>query len=308
MTWTNIKRVARTGFVNFWRNATISLASVMVMSVSLFVLMSLLLSSAAGDSVMSLLKDKVDVNIYFKTNVSELEILDLKDKLSVLPEVKEVTYTSKEDALASFKERHKDNTLILNSLEELKDNPLGAIISIKTKEPSQYEGVAKFLEGDVALSADGSSIIDNNNFYQNKMAIDRLTKLIESSEKIGFYIFIVFILMAIVVTQNTIRLAIYNSKEEISVMRLMGANNWYIRGPFVVSGIMSGLLASFLTLVIFYPITLWMGGKTESFLAGINIFAFYKMNFFQIAGKVFISGMILGGFSSYLSVRRYLHV
>ena len=309
MTLVNLKRVIRTGFINFWRNATVSLASVLVMTVSLFVITSLLLTSALNESIISLLKNKVDINVYLKTNVAEKDILDLQDKIKTLPEVKDVIYTSREEALNSFKERHKDNSLILSSLDELKDNPLGAILSIKAKDPSQYEGIAKFLEGgDVAISADGTGIIDKVNFYQNKLVIDRLTRLIGSAEKIGLYVSIIFALLAIFVTLNTVRLAIYTSREEIGVMRLVGANNWYIRGPFIVSGIMSGILATIITLVAFYPITVWIGDRTADFLAGINIFDYYKQNFFQIFAIILFSGVSLGAISSYLSVRRYLHI
>lgn len=286
-----------------------SLSAVLVMFVSLFIVTSLVLGSALSQSIVDLLKDKVDINVYFKTNAAEEDILALKEKLEILPEVKEVTYLSREDALAGFKERHKDNSLILSSLDELKDNPLGAVISIKAKDPSQYEGIAKFLEEDgVSISSDGSGIIDKVNFYQNKLVIDRLTKLINAMEKVGFSVSLVFVAIAILVTLNTMQLAIYTSKEEISVMRLVGAGNWYIRGPFIVSGVMAGFLASLMVIVVFYPITAWVGEKTADFLAGINLFTYYKQNFFQIAAISLGIGILLGAVSSLLSVRRYLHI
>lgn len=286
-----------------------SLSAVLVMFVSLFIVTSLVLGSALSQSIVDLLKDKVDINVYFKTNAAEEDILALKEKLEILPEVKEVSYLSREDALDGFKERHKDNSLILSSLDELKDNPLGAVVSIKAKDPSQYEGIAKFLEEDgVSISSDGSGIIDKVNFYQNKLVIDRLTKLINSMEKVGFSVSLVFVLIAILVTLNTMQLAIYTSKEEISVMRLVGAGNWYIRGPFIVSGVMAGFLASLMVLVVFYPITAWVGEKTADFLAGINLFTYYKQNFLQIAAISIGIGIALGGISSLLSVRRYLHI
>ncbi len=309
MSSVNIKRVIKTGFINFWRNATVSIASVLVMFVSLFVITALILASALSTSMISILKDKVDINIYFKTSAIEDDIFELKGKLEVLPEVKSVQYVSKEEALANFKERHKDNSLILSSLDELSDNPLGAMVSVKAKEPSQYEGIANFLEGgDIGVTTDGASIIDKVNFYQNKLIIDRLTKIIESTEKIGFSLFAIFAILAIFVSLNTIRLAIYTSREEISVMRLVGAGNWYIRGPFIVSGVMSGIFASILTVAIFYPITIWIGDRTESFLSGINLFTYYKQNIVQISLIVLVAGISIGFVSSYISVRKYLHI
>lgn len=286
-----------------------SLASVLVMFISLFIITSLILGSAISQSVIDLLKDKVDINVYFKTNTIEEDILALQEKIKILPEVKEVSYVSSEEALSSFKERHKDNSLILSSLDELKNNPLGAVLSIKAKEPSQYEGIANFLEEDgVSISSDGSGIIDKVNFYQNKLVIDRLAKLIDATERIGFSVSLIFAIIAIIVTLNTMQLAIYTSREEISVMRLVGAGNWYIRGPFIVSGIMAGCLASIMVLVIFYPITSWVGGKTSDFLAGINLFDYYRANFVQIAAITISTGIMLGGISALISVRRYLHI
>lgn len=306
---TNLKRVIRAGFINFWRNGTVSFASVLVMIISLSVITGLILAGAVSESMIAMLKEKVDINIYIKTNVEEAEILELQEKLKVLPEVNSVEYTSKEEALANFKERHRDNSLILSSLDELKENPLGAVISVKAKEPSQYEGIANVLEsGEISMTEDGVDIIDKVNFFQNKLVIDRLSKIIESTQRIGFSATIILAILAIFVTLNTIRLAIYTSREEISVMRLVGAGNWYIRGPFVVSGIMSGVFAAIITLIIFYPLTIWVGDKTESFLAGINLYSYYKQNLLQIAFIIVSTGIILGSVSSFISVRRYLNV
>jgi len=306
---TNLKRVIRAGFINFWRNGTVSFASVLVMIISLSVITGLILADAVSESMIAMLKEKVDINIYIKTNVEEAEILELQEKLKVLPEVNSVEYTSKEEALANFKERHRDNSLILSSLDELKENPLGAVISVKAKEPSQYEGIANVLEsGEISMTEDGVDIIDKVNFFQNKLVIDRLSKIIESTQRIGFSATIILAILAIFVTLNTIRLAIYTSREEISVMRLVGAGNWYIRGPFVVSGIMSGVFAAIITLIIFYPLTIWVGDKTESFLAGINLYSYYKQNLLQIAFIIVSTGIILGSVSSFISVRRYLNV
>lgn len=286
-----------------------SLAAVLVMFISLFIITSLVLSSALSQSIVDLLKDKVDINVYFKNNAAEEDILALEEKIKILPEVEKVTYVSREDSLVAFKERHKDNSLILSSLDQLKDNPLGAVLSIKAKDPSQYAGIDTFLKEDgVSISSDGSGIIDKINYSQNKLVIDRLNKLITATERVGFFVSLVFALIAIIVTLNTMQLAIHTAKEEISVMRLVGAGNWYIRGPFIVSGVMAGFIASILVLIIFYPITVWVGDKTADFLSGINLFDYYKHNFFQIAAIVMGTGILLGGISAFLSVRRYLHI
>src|SRR3989344_1558967 len=146
MFWVNVKRVVRSGFTSFWRNSFVSLASIFVMTMTLMIVGSLMFLNALVGSFIDYVKDKVDVNVYFTTNIEEQPILDLKTSLETLPEVSFVTYTSRDDALANFRARHENDQLTLQALDELGENPFGAALAIKAKEPSQYEGIAAFLE------------------------------------------------------------------------------------------------------------------------------------------------------------------
>lgn len=303
------KRIIRTGFINFWRNGFVSLASVIVMVITLFVIGSLIFVNAMLESSLEQIKDKVDVNVYFVTEALEEDVLKVQDALEGLPEVEAVTYISREEALENFKERHENDQVALQALEELDDNPLRASLRVKAGDPSQYERIAGFLEEDAeALNADGTPIISKINFNENRAAIDRLTDIITSLEKFGFVLTVALIVASILITFNTIRLAIYTSRDEIAVMRLVGASYTYIRGPFVFEGIMYGCVAAIITLVIFYPLTLWLGPATESFFGNINIFSYYTNNFGSIFLTLLGSGIILGAVSSFLAVKKYLKV
>ena len=308
MFWTNTKRIIRSGFTNFWRNGFISLSSVLIMVITLFVIGSAIFLGAVLQSSLAQLKNKVDINVYFVTTAVEGDVLAVKKSVEGLAEVANVEYVSREDALAKFEERHKNDQLTLQALEELDDNPLGAALNIKAKDPSQYEAIAAFCKSDDALSRNGSSIIDKINYYQNKNAIDKLTKIIQSAEKVSFGLTILLVVLSVIITFNTIRLTIFTSREEISVMRLVGANNMYIRGPFVVSGIIYGIISAVLTLLIFYPVTLSLNGVTENFFTGINLFEYYIANFAQIFLLIVCSGILMGAVSSFLAVRRYLKI
>lgn len=302
-----IKRVIRAGFFSFWRNGFVSLSSILVMIVTLFVIGSTIFSGVILRSTLDQIKDKVDINVYFLTSATENDILGMKRNLEKLPEVKApVTYVSREDALASFRKRHETDEFTLQALDELGDNPLGAALNIKAKDPSQYESIAQFLQGKSALSADGSTIIDNINFYKNKEAIDRLTNIINSANSLGFILTIILISISVLITFNTLRLVIFMSKDEISVMRLVGASNGYIRGPFFVAGALYGFVSSIITLILFYPITLWLGNTTESFFVGLNVFKYYTSNFGEFFLVIVGSGIAIGSLSSYLAVRKYL--
>lgn len=309
MLWITTKRVIRSGFYNFWRNGFVSLSAILVMVVTLFVIGSTIFSGALLDSSLKQLKDKVDINVYFFGTASEQDILTLKAKLEKLPEVATpVSYVSKEDALNAFKNRHQNDQFTLQALDELGVNPLGAELNIKAKDPSQYETIANFLNGSNALSSDGGTIIDKINYYQNKDAIDKLTRIINSANRLGFVLTMLLIVISILITFNTIRLVIYMSREEISVMRLVGASMGYIRGPFFVAGAIYGFISAIITLILFYPVTLWLGKTTENFFINLNIFQYYTHNFGQIFLIVVGSGVIIGAVSSWLAARKYLKV
>jgi len=282
------------------------LSSVFVMVVALLVLGSIIFTSALLNTTLASLQDKVDVNVYFLSSASEPDVLALKQKIEVLAEVKAVEYESRDQVLAEFTERHSNDSTTLQALEELGDNPFGAVLNIKAKEPSQYESVSRFLESDSVLLSDGQNIIEKVNYNQNKVVIEKLSSIITSSQRIGLIVTIVLIFIAVLITFNTIRLAIYIAREEISVMRLVGASPMYIRGPFIVGGILYGVIAGIITLVLFYPLTAWLGKETANFFVNINIFDYYIHNFGYIFMVVLASGVAMGAISSFLAVRRYL--
>ncbi len=304
--WVNTKRIFKAGFIAFCRNAFVSLSAVLIMVVTLFFIGCIIFSSALLKSSLQTIRDKVDINVYFVTNSQESDILLLKKTLEKMPEVSKVEYISQDQALDNFRKRHENDQITLQALDELGDNPLGAVLNVKAKETSQYESIANFLNQQNLAQGD-SSIIDKINYYQNKDAIDRLTKLIDSGQKIGVVLAIIFALISILITFNTIRLAIFTAKDEISVMQLVGANHIYIRGPFMVGGILYGLTAGIITLILFYPFTYWLNTYTETFFAGDGIFTYYIHNFGQLFLIIIGSGIAIGAVSSFLAVRRHLN-
>lgn len=307
MFWTTIKRIIKAGFISFWRNGSVSLSAVFVMIVALFMIASTLLITAFLGTALKDLQDKIDINIYVDEKATESAILSLKEKIEILPEVKSVSYISREQALENFRVRHENDHRIIQALDEIGDNPLPATLTIKAKEPSQYEGISNFLSNKSELSAGSTlSIVSKVNYNDNKVAIDRLSKIIIGVKKLGGIITAVMIGISILITFNTIRLAIFIARDEIGVMRLVGGSNEYVRGPFVVEGILYGLVAAFLTLILFYPITYWLKNTTQVFYGGVDLLHYFVANFVQIFFIIIFSGVALGAVSSYLAVRKYL--
>lgn len=304
--WVSIKRILRSGFVSFWRNGFVSLASVFVMTMTLTIIGSLMFLNGIVGQFVVYVQDKVDINVYFVPAAEEEAITDITETVRNLPEVSYVEYTTRDEVLENFRERHRDDQLTLQAIDELGDNPFGATLSIKAKDPSQYAGIAQFLEERME-SSESETFIDTINYAQNKVVIDQLQALTNYVERFGYVIIILFSLASILITFNTLRLAIYTSREEISVMRLMGASNGYIRGPFLVEGTLYGVISGLVSLMLFVPITLFMRDATIAAF-GTDIFSYYLSNLPVFIITLIGVGMVLGVLSSFLAVRKYLSV
>ncbi len=263
------------------------------------------LNTLVGEFV-SYVKDKVDVNVYFVTEATEQSILDFKTVLQNIPEVAYVTYTSRDDAVAEFRARHQDDQLTLQALDELSDNPFGAALAIKAKQPSQYESIAAFLS-DHQNDSNGNPFISSVNYAQNKTVIVQLENVTTYVRQFGWFMIFIFSAASVLITFNTIRLAIYTAREEISVMRLVGASNMYIRGPFVVEGTLYGIVSGLIALIAFFPLAWLLKGPTQK-MFGADIFAHYLSSFPIFFIVLILAGAFLGALSSFLAVRKYLSV
>ncbi len=305
MAWTNTKRIFRSGVTNFKRNTNVSFASILVMTITLSAIAATILIQAVLTTSLRTIEDKVDVAIYFTVGAPESQILEMRDSIEKFPEVAEVSYISSAEAITAFRDKHQDDYLTIQALDELDHNPLGASLTIKAKKTEQYESIANLLKGDSALAKDNASIIDTINYNKNKQVIDRLTDLITGARRLGILVTLVLVILSIVITFNTIRLAIFFAREEISIMRLVGADNKYIRGPFMIEGMTYGAIATFITVILFLFITLWFGRSMTDFL-GMNLFSYYVRNIIQIFIIILLSGVVLGAVSSFLATRRYL--
>jgi cell division transport system permease protein len=310
--WLNVKRVSRYGLAGFVRNGFVSLAAVLIMTVTLFVIANIMLSNAAMNDTLRQLSDQVDVRVYFTTAATEGQVQEIQSSLQALPQVASVTYQDRDQALADFRERHKNDQLTIQALDELGENPFGASLEIKAKETSQYEAIAAYLTDLQESGQGGGEAIDTVNFYQNKTAIDRLTDIIATSRNNDVAKAIVLAIASLLIAFNTIRLAIYTARDEIGVMNLVGAGHWYVRGPFMIAGILYGVVSAIAVLLllypvlIFYPVLIGLGPTSELLFGSFDSFDYYTRNFIVFFAVLMGVGIVLGALSSYLAVRRYL--
>jgi cell division transport system permease protein len=300
---TTLFRIIKYGFLGFWRNGWLSTATLSIIVLALLVFESLIIFNVLTKTALNALQEKIDISIYFKINTSEDDILQIKKSLETLAEVKGVEYISRDRALEIFKERHKDDPTISQSLEELKENPLLASLNIKAHNPKEYATIADHLE-----KADFKTWFEKVTYAQNAIVIERLGRIIDTAEKGGLILIVFLALIAVLITFNTIRLAIYSSREEIGIMRLVGASNSFIRGPYVVEGVIYGLLAGILSVIIALPIIYFVSPYVKIFIPEMNLWFYFTSHLIGILGYQLLFGVGLGVISSVIAIRKYLRV
>jgi len=297
-----MKRTLKNAWQSFTRNGWLSTATVLVMTLALFVIGGLMLVGVLSQVVIEELEGKIDIAVYFYPNSSEEDILNIKRNLEEAEWVKEVTYISQEKALEDFKERHKNDQVILGSLEELDGNPLEATLNIRALDPSKLADIAD------SIREKKYPIVDKINYFENQVVINKLSSIMASIRNTGLSVILVLAFIAVLVAFNTIRIAIWAAREEINIMRLVGASSWFIRGPFILQGVIQGIIAGTVSSLVFYPALWVLSPKLLVVIPGIDLFSYYKTNLSIFFGILAGTGIFLGVFSSFIAIRRHLRV
>lgn len=301
--FTHLKRIIRLGWLGFSRDGGQIFATIFILAVAILLVSSLFLSGKVSQFLIISLESKADISVYFKESSLEEDIFQVRDELAKIPEVKETTYLSKDQALAEFKKRYENNPVLMESVKELGGNPFLASLRIKAEQANQYESISSFLE-----NLDFKDIIEKVDYHQRKSVIERIFSLTSFMGKTGILFSLVVIVVAVLVTFNTIKLAIYNFQEEIKIQRLVGAADWFIRGPFLAQGAIAGILAAFIALLVLF-FTAWLfSSKVQVFLPDLNLFRLFWNNFGIIFLVQFITGIALGVISSLIAIRKYLKI
>lgn len=298
-----IKRLLNAGWINFKRNPILSAGSTSIMALTLGLFVALLAFNAISESAVTSLKEKVDVTAYFKVEAVEDQISAVRQDLDALPEVTKVEYVSREEALSRFRERHAGEELIEQALKELEENPLRASLNIKAQDPRYYGSIIGFLNGNRF-----GNLIEKVDFFENERVISRIQSISDGIQRWGGGITVFLALVAILVTFITIRLTIHSQQQEIEIMRLVGASNWQIRGPYLIEGGLYGLFAGLTVLAIAYPVFYFSTPKLEALLSSLNLFGYFVEFAGQTVALVLGSGIFLGIISSFTAVRRYLRI
>lgn len=298
-------RVIKIGFVNFWRNRWLSLAATMVMTITLVIFATLFLLFVLTNFSLKTIQETVDTSVYFKVGLAQPQIDKINDAIKSDPRVKSVTYVSAQQAYDNFKLMHQNDPLIIQSLNELNENPLPATSHVKMYNLSDYPAVTASLQADQY-----KNFIDKvsyNDDARTQLAIRRLDAISHFIVTGGIVLVAVFVLIAILVIFNTITLTIYNRKEEVEIMRLVGATNWYIRAPFLTESVLYSIFSTIITGALFVAVYAKVLPKAIAYVSPqINLYGAAVFNFWYLILVLFILAVLLSVTSSMMAIRKYL--
>ena len=305
--WITFGRVLHTGIVNFIRNASLAIAAMAVMVVTLTIVLFSLITNATLTNTIDDIASKVDVSVFLKDSVTEAQGKELTAKIKQQPSVQSVEYLSKEQALAAYVKQNANNQA-LSAAATLSNNPIPATIHVKPKELKQLGALKNYLTSpaNLALQTEGSPSYSGD----RQKAIDNITKATEALRMIGIIAVIVFAVVSALIIFNTIQMAIFNRRDEIQIMRLLGASSSYIRGPFIVESVIYGVLSAVISVLIINATFAASSGALQASSLGlldINYASqYFTDHFLRFLGMQIVVGVLIGAVSSFIATRRYL--
>ena len=294
-------RVTKTSLISLWRNRWLSLAATFIMILTLVTISVFASLLIVINKTTETLKDKVDMVVYFNDTTSKDQIFAIQNILLSRSDIENVNYISKETALLRWKERNKDNEKIRDIISST-NNPLPRSLEVKTEKPEDLEKINQYLIGD-----DYKPLIKEISYQKNKVLIDRLVRITTFIKIVGYSLSLVFVLIAVLIVYNTIRLTIFARAGEIEIMKLVGASDWYVRGPFIFEGVSYGLLGALISSILFAIAFKLSVPKIEAYLSLSNLnSAYLGMNMALIIFMQFLVGVALGTVCSVIAVKKHL--
>jgi cell division transport system permease protein len=305
---TMVWRVFLGGFLNFIRNAWLSAAAMAVMVVTLSIVLFSFIANATFSHTIADIRSRIDVSVFLKDEVTEEQRSQLIGKLDDLENVREITYISKDQALDDYIKLNSDNVDLQLAISQT-DNPLPASLRIKLFNPDIIEELKGFLdqEENKNLQSDETSYSGDR-----KEAIDKIAKATTFIRQAGVAGVIVFAAISVLIIFNTIQMAIFNRRDELGIMRLLGAGRWYIRGPFLVESLLIGIFAALISVAlckgIFSVASGTLGASSFGLLDITYSGSYFSDQFWPIVGAMLGLGILIGIISSFIATQRYLRL
>lgn len=302
----SVERVIKTGMVNFIRNVSLSVAATAVMVVTLTIVLFSIIANATFNNTISQINEKIDVSVYLKDSVNDQQKDELINKIKSLSNVKSVEYISKEKALEQYRADNQDNLDLLLAISQT-DNPLPATLKIKPIDPGQIDQIKTLLETQEvkALQSDQTSYSGDR-----KEAIDKITSATTFFRKAVFIGVVVFAVISMLIIFNTIQMAIFNRRDELTIMRLLGASTWYIKGPFIVETMIYGIVAAIISLALVNALFAVQAQAFDASSLGLLDIEYanqyFADNFWKFLILQLTAGMLIGAISALIATKKYL--
>ena len=300
-------RIIHAGMVNFLRNATLAIAAMAVMVVTLTIVLFSLVANATFTNTIAQITDKIDISVFLNDDVTAVQKDKLLSDLKHLSNVKSVSYLSKEQALAAYAAQNSANASILTAAT-VAGNPIPATIRIKPYDLNKLSQIKDYLSTDAnkKLQTTGSPSYSGD----RKKAIDNITHATNILREVGIIAVGVFAVISALIIFNTIQMAIFNRRDEIQIERLLGASTAFIRGPFVVESIIYGVLSAVISLLLINSIFVAASSALQASSLGlldINYAHQYFNAHFLILLLLQVGvGILIGAASSIIATQRYL--
>ncbi len=285
---------------NFWLSfVTTSVLLLTMLTVNMLIVMNVL-----ADATIISIADKVQVEVYFIQGTSQDIQQSVHGYLAALPQVKDIAVIPAEVSLEAFKTLHADDPEILAALEEVDGNPIGDSLLISADQPDDFEFILTALDS----SPEFAPYIKERNFADHKMVIERLSDFSNQVRWGGLGLAGFFALISVLIVFNTIRVAIYVHRDEIAVMKLVGAQDWFVRGPFLLEAVFYSAAATVIMAAICGFIFKFMEPQIRSFFAGVDVSltTYYWENAIFIFGAQFLAFAVLSMITTLFAMRKYL--
>ncbi|MDO4979034.1 MAG: permease-like cell division protein FtsX [Candidatus Saccharibacteria bacterium] len=311
----NGRRILKYGFIGYGRNIWLSLTSTIVMSLTLILLFVTIIASLMLSSTAEVMREKIDITIFFKPGTSTSMLEKMANTMRKDSNVRNVEYSTTEEEYQKFIEEQKDNTELMDLLENDEDGALKELMMAGLQSTMRI----KVVDAEDLTSV--KDIVDNNEDFvenldasreptydTNNAAIDTIVNWSNIARVGGLGLSGLFLVISILVIFNTIRMAIYSRSEEIYMEKLVGANNSFIRGPFLVEASISGIIAGILSAIISFVAFNALTPKLESYDIDVSkVSAFINIDHIALILLAFIGiGVIIALTSSRLAVHKYL--
>jgi cell division transport system permease protein len=297
-------RVIQAGSRNFMRNAWLSTAATAVMTLTLMIVVISFVSSWALSSTIKGVTNKLDVSVYLANTTTDTQRQDFQKAIEADSNVDGVTFITQKQAVELYKQQNRNNPALIAGIDQVADS-IPASFQIRAKDPNKLDSIAS-----VVSRPEFKALLDPtappSYSGTRKNTIDKIVSFSNFFKTAGLIASGIFIVISILIIFNTIRMAIFTRRDEIEIMKLVGATKWFIRGPFLWEAAMYGILAAFIAVSLSYILLLGGGPKLSGYIDVQATMTFFRSYPILILGGEIMIGILIGMFSSLLAMSRYL--